>query len=148
MAVRPKVDPVSGASVRVAPLTAPGVVLLLAIAAIDLLVYFGFALTFAYPGILFVLNATAAAVIAAGLLRGYRVAWHAGALLAASTAVAFVLVRTTGLPGFRLSDWIVTVGLLPLGPLSLVAEALFFGLYVSWLTSTRITSRRVASFSR
>ena len=128
-------------------LTAAGVGLLLAMAAIDLLVYFGFALTFAYPGILFLLNAAAAAVIAAGLVRSYPAAWHAGALLGATTAVVFVLVRTTGLPNFRLTDWVVTAGLLPLGPLSLVVDVLVCGLYVSWLISAK-TSGRVRSFNR
>lgn len=87
MAVRSKVDPVTSAHPRAVPFTAAGVALLLAMAAIDLLVNFGFSLAFAYPGVLFMLNAGAAVVIAAVLVRGYAVAWHAGALLAASTAV-------------------------------------------------------------
>lgn len=147
MSVRSKTGHVSSASVRAASLTAVGVALLLAMAAIDLLVYFAFALTFAYSGVLFLLNAAAAVVIAAVLVRGYAVAWHAGALLAASTVVLFVLVRTTGLPGFQLSDWIVTVGILPLGPLSLVVEVLFCGLYASWLTSAKV-SHRLTSVGR
>lgn len=107
--------------------------MLLAMAVIDLLVYFGFSLAFAYPGILFLLNAVSAVVIAAGLLGGYRPAWHLGALLAATMMVLFVLVRITGLPDFQLDDRIVLLGFLPLGPLSLAAEGLFLGLYVSWL---------------
>ena len=130
MAVRPTVDSMLS---RGASLTGVGVTLLLAMAAIDLLVYFGFGLTFAYPGILFLLNAAAAAVLAGSLMRGYQVAWDVAAGLAASTAVLFVIVRTVGLPNFQLSDWVVMLGFLPLGPLSLVMEALFLGLYVFWL---------------
>ena len=130
MAVRPIVDSMFS---RSATLTGVGVTLLLAMAAIDLLVYFGFGLAFAYPGILFLLNAAAAAAIAGGLLRGYQSAWHLAAGLAATTAVLFVVVRTIGLPGFQLNDWVVMLGFVPLGPLSLLVETLILGLYVSWL---------------
>jgi hypothetical protein len=61
-------------------------------------------LAFAYPGILFLLNAGGAAVLAVSLLRGYQAAWDVAAGLAASTAALFVAVRTVGLPNFQLSD--------------------------------------------
>ena len=140
MAVHPTVDSMRS---RGATLTGLGVTLLLAMAVIDLLVYFGFGLPFAYPGILFLLNAAAAAVIGAWLLTGTPAAWHLGAGLAAATVVLFVVVRTIGLPGFQLSDWVVMLGFLPLGPLSLVVEVLFVGLYISWLGGQARQRRRI-----
>jgi hypothetical protein len=107
-----------------------GAALLLAQAAIHVLVYVGFALTPAYPGFLFLLNAAASVVLAAGVLRGFRLAWHGSAALAAATAVLFIVVRTVGLPAFHLSDWVAMVGVLPLGPLSLLGDALLLALYV------------------
>jgi hypothetical protein len=57
------------------------------------------------------------------------VAWHLGALLAASTIALFVVVHTVGLPAFQLSDWLEVVAQLPLGPLSLAVEGAFLAIY-------------------
>ena len=106
-----------------------GASLLLAMAAIDLLVYVGEGLAFEYPGVLFLLDAAAAVVIAAGFICAPRLAWHLGALLTATTIALFVVVHTIGLPAFQLGDWLEVVAFLPLGPLSLAVEAAFLVTY-------------------
>lgn len=70
-----------------------------------------------YVGVLFVLNAVGALVAAIGMLRGSRSAWTLGVLVAAGAFLAFVLSRTTGLPGYHETEWE------PLGILSLIVEA-------------------------
>jgi hypothetical protein len=102
-----------------------GALLLAAMAVIDVLVVAAFVPVTTYPGILFLLNAAFAVVLAAGVLRGLRPAWQLGILLTGVTIVAFVAVRTVGLFGLLLNDWLVLLGPLPLGPLSLVVEAAF-----------------------
>jgi hypothetical protein len=106
-----------------------GAVLLVITGLIDLLVYFGVGLSFDYPGFLFLLNALFAIVFAAGVLARITAAWHLGAALSVVTALLFVLARTTGLPGIHFSDWVVMLGFLPLGPLSLIAELAFLPFY-------------------
>lgn len=115
---------------RRTPLQTAGAVILLVIAAIHVLVYIAYALTPGYPGFLFLLNALGSVVLAAALLANIRLAWLASAVLAALTIVFFVIVHTVGLPAFQLSDWLTMVGFLPLGPLSLIAEALLIALYL------------------
>lgn len=112
------------------PLQMAGAGILLVIAAIHVLVYVGYSLTPGYPGFLFLLNAAVSAVLAVAVLANIRPAWPASAVLAALTIVFFVLVHTVGLPAFQLSDWLSTVGFLPLGPLSLTAEVLLIALYL------------------
>jgi hypothetical protein len=108
-----------------------GAGLLFVMALIDLLVYVGFSLSPMYPGALFLLNCAAATFLSVGILLGLGPAWHLGAVLTVATIVLFVLVRTLGLPAFRLDDWMVFLGPLPLGPISLVVEVIFLGLYVN-----------------
>lgn len=115
---------------RRTPLQTAGAVILLVIAAIHVLVYVSYALTPGYPGFLFLLNAAASVLLAIAVLANIRLAWPAGAVLAATTIVFFVIVHTVGLPAFQLSDWLTMVGFLPLGPLSLLAEALLIALYI------------------
>ena len=118
--------------------TVVGTGLLLATGLVDLVLYFGKSIPFGYPGILFLLNAAAAIVLAVALLFGLRMAWHLGALLTAVTIISFILARTTGLPGLQLSDWLVMLGFIPLGPVSLVAEGLFVAVYLV----TKVPARR------
>lgn len=125
-----RVQPSSVGS-QLLPVRVLGAALLAVMGVIDLLVYFGFSLPPSYPGILFILNAIAALALSVGLLLGMQVAWHLAALLAAVTIVLFVVVRTVGLPGFYLQNWVVLLGPLPLGPLSLLVEAGFVALYVT-----------------
>lgn len=128
---------------RHVPLTAViGAALLLANGLIEVLVYVGFGIPFGYPGILFLLNAAASALLAAAVLAGRRVASHLGALLCAATILGFVLARTTGLPGLQFSDWVVMLAFLPLGPLSLLVEGLYLGLYAGTLPRRPRTARR------
>lgn len=111
-------------SVRTSAIDVAGAVLLLLLAAIHVTVYLAFALTPAYPGALFLLNAASAVVLAFGVFRGIQTAWHAGAALALLPFLAFVATRTVGLPEFHLTDWAVVFGIVPLGPLSFADELL------------------------
>jgi hypothetical protein len=77
----------------------------------------------AYIGVLFLLAAAGSVVVAVALMaRDGARAWVLGALIAAACFAGFVLSRTTGLPGFKESEWEA------LGVLSLVVEAGFLGL--------------------
>ena len=107
-----------------------GAIILLAMGAVHLLVNVGFSLGAGYPGFLFLLNAALSAVLAVGVFANVRLAWPATALMAAGTIVLYVVVHTIGLPGFYLEDWLSTVGFLPLGPISVVGEAIIIALYV------------------
>ena len=79
----------------------------------------------AYVGILFIANAVGAVVAAIGIWRGSRAAWVLGILVAAGAFVAFILSRTTGLPGgFKESEWE------PLGIASLIVEGCMLALFV------------------
>jgi hypothetical protein len=96
-----------------------------------------------HPGFLFLLNAGAAIACAAGVLARLTLAWVLGALLCNVTVLLFILSRTTGLPGIHyLKDWLVMVGHLPLGPLSLIAELSF-----AWIAPTAIRLRTRAPVS-
>jgi hypothetical protein len=88
-------------------------------------------------GGLFVADAAAAIVLAIAVLRGRRPAWALSALLAAATAVAFVLSRSTGLPGYRDDSWFEPLGGVPMGPLSLLVEGLVVLVAVIVLTAGR-----------
>src|SRR5215208_4114658 len=71
-----------------------------------------------YIGVLFLLGGVTALTLAVWLWRGAdRRVWSVAALVCAGMFVAFVLSRTTGLPGFQEDEWS------PLGLVSLVAEA-------------------------
>jgi hypothetical protein len=109
---------------RTSVIDVAGGVLLLLLEAIHITVYLAFALTPSYPGGLFLLNVASAVVLAFGVFRGIRTAWHAGAAVALLTFLAFVATRTVGLPEFHLTDWAVVVGIVPLGPLSFADELL------------------------
>ena len=79
----------------------------------------------AYKGLLFAANGFGAALAAFGIYRGRNWGWHLGALVAAGAFVGYILSRTVGLPWLGVDEaWLE-----PLGVLSLVAEALFVGLY-------------------
>jgi Na+/proline symporter len=74
----------------------------------------------AYVGVLFILNAVGALVVAIGIWRGSRAAWALGVLVAAGAFAGYILARTTGLPGgFKETEWT------PLGIASLVIEAAY-----------------------
>jgi hypothetical protein len=78
----------------------------------------------AYIGVLFILGGIAALAIAARLWRtSDRLAWTLGAAAAAGMAVAFVLSRSVGLPGFHPHDWE------PSGILSVLIE---LGFLAAW----------------
>jgi hypothetical protein len=60
----------------------------------------------AYVGVLFLLGAAACGVLAIRLWRAPDPpSWMLAALVAGGMALGFVLSRTTGLPGFKESEW-------------------------------------------
>ena len=60
----------------------------------------------AYLGVLFLLAAAGAAVVAAWLwMRDDGRAWALGALVAACCLVGYLVSRTTGLPGMEVEAW-------------------------------------------
>lgn len=73
----------------------------------------------AYVGVLFILNVAGAVVAATGIWRGLRAAWWLGVVIAGGAFIAFILSRTTGLPGFKEEEWEA------LGIVSLVVEACY-----------------------
>jgi hypothetical protein len=87
----------------------------------------------AYLGVLFLLGAAAAVVIAVQLWRRTNpLAWAGGALLAAGMATGFVLSRTVGLPGFHESEWELS------GLVTLLLEGGFLAAAVLGLRSGRL----------
>jgi hypothetical protein len=90
-----------------------------------------------YIGVLFIAGGVAAVVVAVRLwMAPDRLAWGIGALVAAGMFVGFVLSRTTGLPGFKESEWELS------GIVSLLLEAAFLGAFAAW---TRAVSRRTTA---
>jgi hypothetical protein len=90
-----------------------------------------------YVGVLFIAGGIAALAVAARLwMAPDRRAWGVGALVAAGMFVGFVLSRTTGLPGFKESEWELS------GIVSLLLEAAFLGALAAW---SRTVSRRTAA---
>lgn len=80
----------------------------------------------AYKGLLFLASAAGALLAAVGIWRGLRAGWLLGAAVAGSTALAYVISRTVGLPGLGVDSAVFE----PLGVLSVVAETLFLVLAV------------------
>jgi hypothetical protein len=72
---------------------------------------------------LFVADAVAALVLAAAVLTRRPWAWTLTAVMAAATAVAYLLSRTGGLGGYRDDDWAERLRGVPLGWVSLAVEA-------------------------
>src|SRR3954464_7700352 len=92
-----------------------------------------------YIGVLFIAGGVAAVVVAVRLwMAPDRLAWGIGALVAAGMFVGFVLSRTTGLPGFKESEWELS------GIVSLLLEASFIGAAVAALPSANEPPRAVA----
>ena len=91
----------------------------------------------AYVGVLFLLGAAACALLALRLWRAPDLpSWTLAALTAGGMGLGFVLSRTTGLPGFKESDWELS------GLLTLLLEGLVVGAAVAALARPR---RRQAS---
>lgn len=82
----------------------------------------------AYVGVLFIAGGMASLYVALRLWQARDVvAWTLGAFVAAGMFVAFVLSRTTGLPGFKEAEWEAT------GIVSLVLEAAYVAALGIWL---------------
>lgn len=73
-----------------------------------------------YVGLLFIAGGLASAVVAVKLWHAdHTPAWALGTLIAVGMAAGLVLSRTTGLPGFKESEWELS------GILSLLLEGTF-----------------------
>jgi uncharacterized membrane protein YfcA len=80
-----------------------------------------------YTGLLYLANFVGALAAAVGIYRGKRWGWVLGWLVAGGAFAGYVISRTVGLPGLPVeTEWLE-----PLGVLSLVAEGLFIGLYLT-----------------
>jgi hypothetical protein len=81
----------------------------------------------AYKGVLFYLNGAGALLAAIGIYRGQRSwGWTLGGLIAFGSIVGYIISRTIGLPLMEVDDeWLE-----PLGVASLLAEAIYMGLYL------------------
>lgn len=91
-----------------------------------------------YLALLFLADAGAALIAAAGIYRGASVwGWGLGALICTVAFAAYVLSRTLGLPGLAqaIGRWEN-----PVGTLSLVVEGLFLGLYLSVITGMNVAA--------
>src|SRR3954451_869520 len=93
-----------------------------------------------YIGVLFIAGGVAAVVVAVRLwMAPDRLAWGIGALVAAGMFVGFVLSRTTGLPGFKESEWELS------GIVSLLIEAGFIAIAIPALMPRRETAAAPAT---
>jgi hypothetical protein len=127
---------------RVRPWVAAAALLLIAMAVIHAVQVPSYLDEHPVVGGLFIADAAAAIVLAVAVLRGRRPAWALSALLAAATAVAFVLSRSTGLPGYHDDSWLEPLGGVPMGPLSLVVEGLVVLVALIVLTAGRAVPER------
>jgi hypothetical protein len=90
----------------------------------------------AYVGVLFIAGGLFLCAVAVALWRTDNVpSWFLGALTMAGMGIAFVLSRTTGLPGFRESGWELS------GIVTLVLEAGFVAAAVAALSRGPATAR-------
>jgi hypothetical protein len=90
----------------------------------------------AYIGVLFIAGGLAALFVAVRLWLGPDTfAWSLGALVAAGMFAGFVLSRTTGLPGFKESEWELS------GIVSLLLEAGFIGAFIAALRERPAAAR-------
>ncbi len=117
-----------------------GVILLVVIGVIHLLILkTGFHLQ-TYLGVLFLLDVIGAFVGAIWIaIADTTTAWLLGGLAALAPLVGYIVTRTTALPRLHILPWSTPVGL-PLGPISLVVEALMVivTLFVLLQPSTRM----------
>lgn len=86
-----------------------------------------------YIGVLFVLTAIGAAVSVVGITRGERWGWALALAIASSSAIAYVMSRTVGIPMFRENSW--ATFLEPMGLASLAVEAMLI------IVATRVLAR-------
>lgn len=82
-----------------------------------------------YIGILFLLYAAAAFVLAAGMLFSGSRVWALASLMAGAAIALYVLARTTDLPSYVEDDWIDAIGSFPMGLITVATEAMLILLY-------------------
>ena len=83
-----------------------------------------------YTGLLYLANFFGAILAAIGIYRGRSWGWSLGALVSVGAFAGYVISRTIGLPGLGVEEeWLEPLGVLSLGVLSLVVEALFVGVF-------------------
>jgi hypothetical protein len=88
-----------------------------------------------YIGVLFIAGGLFLCALAIALWRADNVpSWLLGALTMAGMGIAFVLSRTTGLPGFKESEWELS------GIVALVLEAAFVAVAIPALAPRRATA--------
>jgi hypothetical protein len=94
----------------------------------------------AYVGVLFIVGGLAALVVAARLwMTSDRFAWTLGVLVSVGMFVGFILSRTTGLPGFKESEWELS------GIFCLILEAGFVGAFLSARRARPLATTRSAA---
>ena len=87
-----------------------------------------------YIGVLFIAGGLLLCGLAVALWRADNVpSWLLGALTMAAMGIAFVLSRTTGLPGFKESEWDLS------GIVALILEAGFVAVVIPALSPRRAT---------
>ena len=92
----------------------------------------------AYVGVLFIAGGLFLCALAVALWRADNVpSWFLGALTMAGMGIAFVLSRTTGLPGFKESGWELS------GIVTLVLEAGFVAAAIAALSRSGAAPRTV-----
>ena len=92
----------------------------------------------AYLGAMFVAGGIGAVLVGVRLwFRSDTAAWSLGAVIAAGMFAGFILSRTTGLPGFKETEWELS------GIVSLVLEAGFLGAFAA---AVRARRERPAAF--
>jgi hypothetical protein len=79
-----------------------------------------------YVGVLFIAGGVGALIVAARLwVTSDTFAWSLGAVIAVGMFAGFILSRTTGLPGYKETEWELS------GIVSLILEAGFIGCLVA-----------------
>jgi peptidoglycan/LPS O-acetylase OafA/YrhL len=96
-----------------------------------------------YIGVLFIAGGLLLCGLAVALWRADNVpSWLLGALTMAAMGIAFVLSRTTGLPGFKESEWELS------GIVALILEAGFVAVAIPALSPRRATLAPAAEARR
>ena len=93
-----------------------------------------------YEGFLFAANAAGALLAAYGIYRGKVWGWNLGALITAGSIVAYIISRTTGLPGHEIEDFAD-----PLGLGALIVESGFLVAYLMLNPVINLSGKRAAA---
>ena len=86
-----------------------------------------------YLGLAFLANAAASVVAAVLLMRGSRLGWGLGALVAAGSIAAYIVSRTVGLPGQSDEQWLELSGVV-----AVASEVAFLVAFATVMPALRI----------